>query len=129
MMQVTYGKGLLTDAVWDVIVDTLARWKGKQATAELRQWLEENTEITPFDGGAFIAIGNEFDLFVEFARQGHWQIRSVVGAYLDQMGRRYGKIVARIDERNTRSLRLARHFGFKEVSRSNGVIRLEKEHG
>ena len=30
MMQVTYGKGLLTDAVWDVIVDTLARWKGKQ---------------------------------------------------------------------------------------------------
>lgn len=135
MMQVTYGKGFedarprLSDAVWSVMKDYLAKWKNKHATEGLRAWLESNTEITPFDGGVFIAIGNEFDLFVEAERQGRWRIRSTISAYLDQMGRRYGKIVARIDERNTRSLRLARHFGFDEVSRENGVIRLEKKHG
>jgi len=135
MMQVTYGKGFevarprLSDAVWEVMKDYLVKWKNKQAPDELRTWLESNTEITPFDGGVFIAIGNEFDLFVEAERQGRWRIRSTISAYLDQMGRRYGKIVARIDERNTRSLRLARHFGFNEVSRENGVIRLEKKHG
>ena len=74
-------------------------------------------------------MGNEIDLFVVPEKRGRWRIRSVVGQYLDRMGRIHGKIVARIDERNTTSLRLARHFGFHEVGRENGVIRLEKNHG
>lgn len=119
----------LPDAVWQVIKDHLLRYKGFEAPDELRDALEQHTDIELFDGGAFIAVGNEFDLFVVPEKRGRWRIRSVIGDYLDRMGRIHGKIVARIDERNTPSLRLARHFGFHEVSRENGVIRLEKKHG
>ena len=119
----------LPDDVWQVIKDHLLRYKGFEAPDELRDALEQHTDIELFDGGAFIAVGNEFDLFVVPEKRGRWRIRSVIGDYLDRMGRIHGKIVARIDERNTPSLRLARHFGFHEVSRENGVIRLEKEHG
>lgn len=119
----------LPDDVWQVIRDHLRTYKGYEVPDELKTALEQNTNIELFDGGAFVAIGNEFDLFVVPERRGRWRIRSVVGDYLDRMGRTHGKIVARIDERNTPSLRLARHFGFHEVSRENGVIRLEKEHG
>lgn len=120
---------LLSDEVWQVIKDHLLTYKGFEAPDELRNTLEQTTQIEQFDGGVFIAIGNEFDLFVVPEKRGRWRIRSVIGEYLDRMGRMHGKIVARIDERNTPSLRLARHFGFYEVSRENGVIRLEKEHG
>lgn len=119
----------LPDAVWQVIKDHLLRYKGFEAPDELRDALEQHTDIELFDGGAFIAVGNEFDLFVVPEKRGRWRIRSVIGDYLDRMGCIHGKIVARIDERNTPSLRLARHFGFHEVSRENGVIRLEKKHG
>lgn len=120
----------LADDVWQVVKDHLCRYKGyTDVPDELRDAIEQRTEIHPFDGGAFIAVGNEFDLFVVPEKRGKWRIRSVVGDYLDRMGRIHGKIVARIDERNTPSLRLARHFGFHEVSRENGVIRLEKNHG
>ena len=119
----------LPDDVWQVIKQHLLTYKGFEAPVELKTALEQNTNIELFDGGAFVAIGNEFDLFVVPEKRGRWRIRSVIGNYLDRMGRLHGKIVARIDERNTPSLRLARHFGFIEVSRENGVIRLEKEHG
>ena len=119
----------LPDNVWQVIKDYQQAYKGQDAPDELREILEAHTEIELFDGGAFIALGHEFDLFVVPEKRGRWRIRSIVGDYLDRMGRRHGKIVARIDERNTPSLRLARHFGFNEVSRENGVIRLEKIHG
>lgn len=120
---------LLTDAVWATIKDYLAQWKGKQVSDDMRDWLETNAQVQPFDGGAFVAIGNEFDLFVVPERRGRWRIRSTVGKYLDELGRLHGKIVARIDERNIPSLRLARHFKFNEVSRENGVIRMEKIYG
>lgn len=129
MMQVTYGKGLLTDAVWQTIKDYLAQKKGKVVPDSMRGWLEQNTQVTPFDGGAFIAIGNEFDLFVEPERRGRWRVRSTVSQYLDRLGHLHGKIVARINEDNHPSLRLARHFGFEEVSRENGVVRMEKNYG
>ena len=115
--------------MWQVVKDHLLRYKGYEAPDGLKTALEQNTDIELFDGGAFIAVGNEFDLFVVPEKRGRWRIRSVIGEYLDRMGRIHGKIVARIDERNTPSLRLARHFGFHEVSRENGVIRLEKRHG
>lgn len=120
---------LLPDDIWAVIKDYLIRFKAYEASEDIRSLLEKHTEIEAFDGGVFIALGNEFDLFVLPEKRGRWRIRSIFGDYLYRMGCKHGKIVARIDERNTPSLRLARHFGFKEVSRCNGVIRLEKEHG
>ena len=119
----------LPDDVWQVIRDHLRTYKGFEASDGLKGALEQNTQIELFDGGAFIAVGNEFDLFVVPEKRGRWRIRSVFGDYLDRMGRLHGKIVARIDERNTPSLRLARHFGFYEISRENGVVRLEKNYG
>jgi GNAT superfamily N-acetyltransferase len=119
----------LPDDVWQVICDHLRTYKGFEASDGLKGALEQNAQIELFDGGAFIAVGNEFDLFVVPEKRGRWRIRSVIGDYLDRMGRLHGKIVARIDERNTPSLRLARHFGFYEISRENGVVRLEKNHG
>ena len=119
----------LPSDVWQVIKDHLRTYKGYEAPDELKDALEQTTQIELFDGGAFVAVGNEFDLFVVPEKRGRWRIRSIFGDYLDRMGQAHGKIVARIDERNTPSLRLARHFGFCEVSRENGVIRLEKEHG
>ena len=119
----------LPDDVWQVVKDHLREYKGYEAKDGLRDAIEAHTDIELFDGGAFIAVGNEFDLFVVPEKRGKWRIRSILSGYLDRMGALHGKIVARIDERNTPSLRLARHFGFQEVSRENGVIRLEKEHG
>jgi len=117
----------LPDDVWQVIKDHLLKYKGYEAPDDLRDKLEKNTDIELFDGGAFVAVGNEFDLFVVPEKRGRWRIRSVLKNYLDKMGRTHGKIVVRINEQNTPSLRLARGFGFKEISRENGTIRLENE--
>jgi hypothetical protein len=117
----------LPDDVWQVIKDHLLKYKGYEAPDDLRDKLEKNTDIELFDGGAFVAVGNEFDLFVVPEKRGRWRIRTTIGNYLDKMGRTHGKIVVRINEQNTPSLRLARGFGFKEISRENGTIRLENE--
>ena len=117
----------LPDDVWQVIKDHLLKYKGYEAPDDLRDKLGQLTDIELFDGGAFLAKGNEFDLFVVPEKRGRWQIRTVLGNYLDKMGRTHGKIVVRINEQNMPSLRLARGFGFKEVSRENGTIRLENE--
>ena len=117
----------LPDDVWQVIKDHLLKYKGYEAPDELRDKLEQHTDIELFDGGAFLSKGNEFDLFVVPEKRGRWRIRTVFGNYLDKMGRTHGKIVVRINEQNTPSLRLARGFGFKEISRENGTIRLETE--
>jgi hypothetical protein len=117
----------LPDDVWQVIKDHLLKYKGYEAPDDLRDKLEKNTVIELFDGGAFVAVGNEFDLFVIPEKRGRWRIRSVLKNYLDKMGRTHGKIVVRINEHNMPSLRLARGFGFKEISRENGTIRLENE--
>jgi hypothetical protein len=117
----------LPDDVWQVIKDHLLKYKGYEAPDELRDKLEQYANIELFDGGAFVSKGNEFDLFVVPEKRGRWRIRTVFGNYLDKMGRTHGKIVVRINEQNTPSLRLARGFGFKEISRENGTIRLENE--
>lgn len=117
----------LPDDVWQVIKDYLLKYKGYEPTEKVREKLEQHTIIELFDGGAFLSFGNEFDLFVVPEKRGRWRIRTVFGNYLDKMGRTHGKIVVRINEQNTPSLRLARGFGFKEISRENGTIRLENE--
>ena len=119
----------LPDGVWQVIKDHLRTYKNIDAPDEFKAVLENHTNIELFDGGAFVAVGNEFDLFVVPEKRGRWRIRSVVNNYLDRMLHTHGKIVTRIDEQNTTSLRLAQHFKFYEVGRENGVIRLEKVHG
>jgi hypothetical protein len=111
------------DDVWQVVEDYLLQRGG--SPDGLREWAEANLDITPFDGGAFISDGNEFDLFVVPERRGRWNIRGQVTKFLSTMGRKHGTLVARIDEDNLPSLRLAKHFGFREVGRDDGMIRLE----
>jgi hypothetical protein len=115
----------LPDDVWQVICDYLLERRGVVAPPGLREWVEDNLDITPFDGGAFIADGNEFDLFVVPERRGRWNIRGQVTKFLSTMGRKHGTLVAKIYEDNLPSLRLAKHFGFCEVGRDGDKIRLE----
>lgn len=121
--------GKFPDAVWEVVKVHLRERKGIKASDEMREIVEQHTEIELFDGGAFVAYGNEFDLFVVPEKRGRWRIRSIVKDYLDRMGQRHGTIVVKIEDDNAPSLRLAKHFGFQEVSRQGKVVRLEKNHG
>ncbi len=119
----------LPDEVWQVIKDHMLTYETREVPDELREILEQVANIELFDGGAFVSIGNEFDLFVVPEKRGRWRIRSTIGQYLDQMGRLHDRTIVRINEQNTPSLRLAQHFGFREIDRENGIIRLEKENG
>lgn len=119
----------LPDDVWEVICDYLFKYRGIAAPAGLREWVEENVNITPFDGGAFISKGNEFDLFVVPEKRGRWRIRSEVTKFLTAMLKEHDKIVVGIYDDNQASLRLAKFFGFTEIGRENGMIRLELHHG
>jgi hypothetical protein len=115
--------------VWQVIATYLLERRKIVATHELRQWVESTLDITLFDGGAILTKGNEFDLFVIPEKRGRWRIRSVIGDFLNTMLEKHEKIVVKIYEDNLPSLRLAKGFGFKDVGRENGMIRLEKQHG
>lgn len=119
----------LADDVWQVIKDYVLQRRGVDVPDEARIWAEENLQITPFNGGVFIANENEFDLFVVPEKRGKWNIRGEITKYLDTMGKAHGTIIVKIYEDNDASLRLARFFGFNEVSRDNGLIRLEKIYG
>lgn len=119
----------LPDDVWQVIADYLLKYRGIEAPLALRDWAENNLDITLFDGGAILAKNNEFDVFVVPAKRGKWRIRSVINGFLNTMFEKHEKIVVKIYEDNTPSLRLAKGFGFKDVGRESGMIRLEKQHG
>ena len=119
----------LPDDVWQVVAGYLLERRGIVAQPALREWAEVNLDITLFDGGAILAKGNEFDLFVIPEKRGKWRIRSVIGNFLNMMLEKHEKIVVKIYEDNYPSLRLAKGFGFKDVGRENGMIRLEKQHG
>jgi len=115
----------LPDDVWQTMKQYLQEYKNFTAPDGLRAVLEEVADIELFDGGAFIAVGNEFDLFVVPQKRGRWRIRSLIQTYLARMKQKHGKLVVKINARNVRSLRLAQHFGFTEVSREHDTIRLE----
>ena len=119
----------LPDDVWQVIVDYLLKYRNIVAPDGLREWTENNLDITLFDGGAFLSHQNEFDLFVVPEKRGKWRIRSVINGFLNDMLEKHQKIVVKIYPDNASSLRLAKGFGFTEVGRENGMIRLEKQHG
>jgi hypothetical protein len=115
----------LADDVWEVIKKYLHDRMGFDATPESRDWMEKNMDITPINGGAFVASGNEFDLFVVPAKRRKGCIRRDGFAFLNRMSKLHDTMVVRIFEDNEPSLRLAKGFGFKEVSRDHGLIRLE----
>lgn len=116
----------LSPEIWKVIADTLREYHGvNDIPAGVKEIIERDAEITCFDGGVFVAKGNEFDLFVLPERRGRWQIRSLVPAYIKQMKDKFGNVVVKIHERNRASLRLARWSGFKVVSKDGNFYRLE----
>lgn len=119
----------LPDTTWSVIQDHLEKIDGERPGDELRAAIEDGAEVSLFDGGAFIVQGNEFDLFVDPDRRGKWQIRSRINELVERLMKEHGSAVVEVDEGNDASLRLAHFFGFKETSREDGFIRLEKHNG
>lgn len=117
----------ISDALWQVIYDTAVKYDKITPNKAMRQHIEQNADIVTFNGGAFIALGNEFDLYVLPEKQGKWRIRSVLNDYLTKMSDKYGTLVVKIHENNHKSLRLAKFFKFKEVSRIDGKLTLERK--
>ncbi len=118
----------LADDVWKVICDTLDKYDGLDCRnlPDLREHVEEHAQITPFDGGVFIADGNEFDLFVVPEKRGKWAIRKEINAFLAKLAQEHSKAVIKICPENKRSLRLARGFGFEPVGKDGRQIVLER---
>ena len=117
----------LADDVWEVIVESLAKFHGIDGRSqELRDLIETHTEIIPFEGGAFIADGNEFDLFVVPEKRGKWAIRKEINAFLAKLAQKHQKAVVKIHPDNTPSLRLAIGFGFDPVGKDGDQIVLER---
>ena len=117
----------LPDDVWQVVLDTLAKYDGIYCPSpELKQYVEEHTEITPFDGGAFIADGNEFDVFVMPEKRGKWAIRREINAFLAKLAEKHSKAIVKIYPENKPSMRLAKGFGFEPVGKQGRQIVLER---
>lgn len=117
----------LPDDVWAVVLDTLKRFDGIQCdNPDLRDYVEENCNITLFDGGAFIADGNEFDVFVVPEKRGKWAIRKEINAFLAKLAQEYSKAIIKIYPENKPSLRLALGFGFEPVGMQDRQIVLER---
>lgn len=113
--------------MWAVVLDTLERFDGVRCDSpELRAYVEANTQITLFDGGAFIADGNEFDVFVVPQKRGKWAIRKEINALLAKLAQKYDKAVIKIYPENKPSLRLALGFGFEPVGSDGRQIVLER---
>lgn len=117
----------LPDEVWQVVLETLEKYDGIYCPSpELKQYVEEHTEITPFDGGAFIADGNEFDVFVVPKKRGKWAIRREINAFLAKLAEKHNKAIIKIYPENEPSMRLAKGFGFEPVGIQGRQIVLER---
>jgi hypothetical protein len=116
----------ISDGLWNVICMSMKEHWKMDCNEEVRKELEKRAEIQLFNGGAFIALENEFDLFVLPEKQGKWNIRGELTNYIQKMTDKYGTIVVRVGENNCRALRLANKFGFKKVSVEDGIVRLER---
>lgn len=117
----------LADNIWQVICETLSKYDGIDCNSpELKEYVEQNANITFFDGGVFIADGNEFDLFVVPEKRGKWAIKKEITSFLAKLAQEHTKAVIKINERNHRSLRLAKFFGFEHVGRDGLDIVMER---
>ena len=117
----------LADDVWQVVIETLVKYDGIYCPSpDLKRHIEKHTQITPFDGGAFIADGNEFDVFVVPEKRGKWAIRKEINQFLAKLAQRHSKAVIKIYPENKPSLRLALGFGFEPVGKQGRQIVLER---
>lgn len=118
----------LPDEVWEVICDTLDKYDGLDCrnVPELRDYIETHAEITLFDGGAFIADGNEFDLFVVPEKRAKWAIRKEINAFLAKLAEKHSKAVIKIYPENHTSMRLAIGFGFEPIRMDGRQTVLER---
>ena len=116
---------MVSDDVWATMREYNRDYYGRDLTPEIRQALPDLTEITTFDGGVFVSKGNEFDLFVVPAKRGRWRIRSEITKFLRKLGAKHNSLIVNINEHNAKSLRLAKFFGFTEISRKDKIIQLE----
>ena len=117
----------LTDDIWQVICDHLLKYKGIVGNDDIKRYIEDNMEIIPFDGGVLVVKENEFDVFVVPEKRGKWRIRSTGEAFFNNMAQKYDVAKASINKDNSKSLRLAKFFGFKEVHRDGDDIILERK--
>lgn len=117
----------LTDEIINVMADYLVKYGFTSKSPEnLKEIIEQNTKIEFFDGGVFISKGNEFDLFVLPEKQGKWRIRTTVNEYLNKMHQLHDKIIIKVHKENKKSLRLAKHFRFKEIGNEDLLIIFER---
>lgn len=115
----------IPDKIWQVIVDTEKKYGGFTPTDEHKKLVEEKADITSFDGGCFLSIGPEFDLFVLPERQGKWRIRGTINKFIGRILDEHGKAIVKINPGNKKSLRLALGFGFIPVGKDGEKITLE----
>lgn len=117
----------LPDDVWQVVLDTLVKYDGIRCPSpELKRYIEKHAQITLFDGGAFIADGNEFDVFVVPKKRGKWRIRKEINAFLAKLAEKHSKAIVKIYPENKPSMRLAKGFGFEPVGTQGRQIVLER---
>ena len=118
---------MIPDDVWQVIVAHYKKYDNVTYDEEAKKAVEHQAKVVNFDGGVFIVVENEFDLFVSQARQGKWNVKHEITKVIDSIAKDYPTAIIQIQEGNAKSLRLAKHFKFNEVSRNDGLIRLEKQ--
>ena len=117
----------LPDDVWRVVLDTLAKYDDIRCPSpELKRYIEKHAQIMLFDGGAFIADGNEFDVFVVPEKRGKWAIRREISAFLAKLAEKHSKAIIKIYPENNPSIRLAKGFGFEPVGIQGRQIVLER---
>lgn len=116
----------MNDEVWQVICQTMRRYKGVEPTQEHRKAVEANCRLVEFDGGAFVINGDEIDLFVVSDRRKRWATRRLLDEAIGGVVKEHGRAVCRVHEDNADSLRFAKRLGFDEVARDGKVIRLER---
>jgi hypothetical protein len=117
----------ISDELWQVVVDTLKKYDGKTVDESVRKMVERHADITVFDGGVFIGLKNEFDLFVLPKRRGKWNIRGEVTKYLATLAQKYDTAIVKIHVDNKASLRLADFFGFEVVGTQGPKLVMEKK--
>lgn len=89
-------------------------------------WLSKACVLYYFRGGAFLVLGNKFDLMVyKNFRGGRWGVRSVMPTFLKMMFEVHDVIEVSILKNNHACLRLALFFGFQIVDSCSKYYNLE----
>ena len=114
----------IPDDVWQVMAETMQRYKGIAVTAADKQAAEDKLEIIPFDGGCFLMAGNELDCFVRPDKRGRWMKRGLLNRVFGDGIKKHGSLVCRIHKDNARSLSTAKRLGF-EVVEQGEIMKLE----